>query len=137
MPRKDAEKFKKGLFIEPVAYDCVTVCFIDINGFQEYCNESEPVRVIQLLNEYHSKIDDLVALHNVFKAESIIDTYVVVAGLNENDDNHASEMAKVCVMILELSKDLNISKHNPNLKVNFLNFNVLQPSFIISFFFTY
>ncbi|CAD5110834.1 DgyrCDS196 [Dimorphilus gyrociliatus] len=117
MPRKDVEKFKRGLFIEPEAYDCVTVSFIDINGFQEFCNESEPVKVIQLLNEYHSKIDNLVAQHNVFKAESIVDTYVIVAGLNEKNENHASEMATICTTILEISKYFNISKNNLNLKV--------------------
>ena len=63
----------------------------DIVGFAEWSNSRDPEQCFYLLEQLYSGFDKLAYRHGVFKVEVIGDCYVAVAGLFEDDDDHAME----------------------------------------------
>ena len=51
--------------------------FSDICGFVEFVSTALPMQVIQFLNEAHGQFDVVISPHNVYKVETIGDSYLV------------------------------------------------------------
>jgi class 3 adenylate cyclase len=58
------------------------------------------MEVVSMLNEMYTKFDKCLELHNVYKVETIGDAYMVVSGLPERTDNHATEVMEMAFDML-------------------------------------
>jgi len=70
--------------------------FSDVPGFQSIVPHCKPTSVVLLLNDLFTKFDRLVTLHDVYKVETVGDSYMTVGGVPELVENH-------CEKILNLS----------------------------------
>ncbi|KAJ1486720.1 nucleotide cyclase, partial [Baffinella frigidus] len=79
MPKRAIAKLQRG---EDVVeqYDEVTIFFSDIIGFTSMVEEMTPIEVMRMLNELYTIFDALVEEHDVYKVETIGDTYMVLGG---------------------------------------------------------
>ncbi|KAL5017257.1 hypothetical protein ScPMuIL_006846 [Solemya velum] len=114
LPPVVAEKLKSGLKVAPEVFESVSVFFSDIVGFTTISAQSEPIQVVDLLNDLYTLFDDIIALHDVYKVETIGDAYMVVSGLpNRNEIRHAAQISEMSLNFITALKGFKI-KHMPD-----------------------
>uniref|UniRef100_A0AAX7UL09 Guanylate cyclase n=1 Tax=Astatotilapia calliptera TaxID=8154 RepID=A0AAX7UL09_ASTCA len=117
LPKSVAQALKKGKPVEPEHYSDCTLYFSDIVGFTTISALSEPIEVVDLLNDLYTMFDAIIALHDVYKVETIGDAYMVASGVpNRNGNRHAAEVANMSLDILHSIGNFKI-KHMPEIKV--------------------
>ncbi|XP_066555667.1 retinal guanylyl cyclase 2 [Amia ocellicauda] len=101
LPPSVAEALKTGATVEPEYFDQVTIYFSDIVGFTTISALSEPIEVVDLLNDLYTLFDAVLCNHDVYKVETIGDAYMVASGLpKRNSNKHAAEIANMSLNIL-------------------------------------
>lgn len=82
--------------LQPIAdlFPNCTVMFADIAGFTAWSSSRDPAHVFILLQTVYREFDKIAKRRNVFKVETIGDTYLAVTGLPEPQPNHAIIMAR-------------------------------------------
>ncbi|KAF4086392.1 hypothetical protein AMELA_G00105810 [Ameiurus melas] len=101
LPQSVAEALKTGATVEPEYFDQVTIYFSDIVGFTTISSLSDPIEVVDLLNDLYTLFDAVLSNHDVYKVETIGDAYMVASGLpKKNGNKHAAEIANMSLNIL-------------------------------------
>ncbi|KAL2096445.1 hypothetical protein ACEWY4_008593 [Coilia grayii] len=101
LPPSVAEALKTGATVEPEYFDQVTIYFSDIVGFTTISSLSDPIEVVDLLNDLYTLFDAVLSNHDVYKVETIGDAYMVASGLpKRNGNKHAAEIANMSLNIL-------------------------------------
>ncbi|KAE8295953.1 Retinal guanylyl cyclase 2 [Larimichthys crocea] len=117
LPKSVAQALKKGKPVQPEHYSDCTLYFSDIVGFTTISALSEPIEVVDLLNDLYTMFDAIIATHDVYKVETIGDAYMVASGVpNRNGNQHAAEVANMSLDILHSIAAFKI-KHMPEIKV--------------------
>ncbi|XP_073332734.1 retinal guanylyl cyclase 2-like [Pagrus major] len=117
LPKSVAQALKKGKKVQPEHYSDCTLYFSDIVGFTTISALSEPIEVVDLLNDLYTMFDAIIATHDVYKVETIGDAYMVASGVpNRNGTRHAAEVSNMSLDILHSIAAFKI-KHMPEIKV--------------------
>ncbi|XP_062341849.1 retinal guanylyl cyclase 1 [Osmerus eperlanus] len=117
LPKSVAQALKTGQPVEPEHFAVVTLYFSDIMGFTTISALSEPIEVVDLLNDLYSLFDAIIGLHDVYKVETIGDAYMVASGVpNRNENRHAAEMCNMSLDILHCIGAFRM-RHMPDVKV--------------------
>ncbi|XP_077170514.1 retinal guanylyl cyclase 1 isoform X2 [Paroedura picta] len=117
LPPSVAEALKTGAPVEPEYFEEVTLYFSDIVGFTTISAMSEPIEVVDLLNDLYTLFDAIIGSHDVYKVETIGDAYMVASGLpKRNANRHAAEIANMSLDILSAVGTFRM-RHMPELPV--------------------
>lgn len=93
MFRSVAEALKVGGTVEPEHFDSVTIYFSDIVGFTTISANSEPIEVVDLLNDLYTIFDAIIGNHDVYK---VLTLSVVFLGFFFNiKSGTASEVSRL------------------------------------------
>ena len=85
-------------------FDSATICFTEIEGFKMIARSCTPLQLFDLLNTLYRTFDARIDSYDVYKVETINDSYMVASGLPErNGDRHASEIANLCIDLLYIT----------------------------------
>jgi class 3 adenylate cyclase len=104
MPVSVAEELKAGRTVEPQTFECVTLFFSDISGFEIICSLSTPVQVVNFINTLYSHIDEMLKKYDVYKVETIRDSYMVVSGLpKRNGQMHVTQIVDMALELMRVS----------------------------------
>ncbi|OQV12895.1 Atrial natriuretic peptide receptor 2 [Hypsibius exemplaris] len=94
LPRVIVERLRANEDVTPKMFDMVTLFFSDIDGFGDFALANSPYDVIAFLNQVYSTLDVLIGKFDVYKVETINDSYVVASGLPiPNGTAHARAIA--------------------------------------------
>nr|XP_020456040.1 retinal guanylyl cyclase 2-like [Monopterus albus] len=117
LPPSVAEALKTVGTVEPEYFDQVTLYFSDIVGFTTISSLSEPIEVVDLLNDLYTLFDAVLSNHDVYKVETIGDAYMVASGLpKRNGNKHAAEIANMSLNILSSVGTFRM-RHMPDMSV--------------------
>jgi Adenylate and Guanylate cyclase catalytic domain len=115
----------------PIAelYPDTTVLFADIAGFTSWSSVRTPTQVFHLLESVYGAFDEIARQRDVFKVETIGDSYVAVVGLPTPRKHHAVVMVrfardcrdKMRELVMDLEKTLGpVSSSTDILNLRFL-----------------
>ncbi|XP_078062978.1 retinal guanylyl cyclase 2-like [Mustelus asterias] len=117
LPPSVAQALKTGVPVEPEHFDQVTIYFSDIIGFTTISAISDPIEVVDLLNDLYTLFDAIIGSHDVYKVETIGDAYMVASGLpTRNGSQHAAEISNMSLDILSSIGTFKM-RHMPHLPV--------------------
>ncbi|KAJ6638428.1 Atrial natriuretic peptide receptor 1, partial [Pseudolycoriella hygida] len=110
LPLSVATQLKQTRKVPAEFYDDVTIYFSDIVGFTEIAADCTPLEVVTFLNSIYKVFDSRIECYDVYKVETIGDSYMVASGLPikngnicaaENRKKHVSEIATMALDLLD------------------------------------
>ncbi|XP_063984062.1 uncharacterized protein LOC135166059 isoform X1 [Diachasmimorpha longicaudata] len=111
LPPSVAQQLKQTQQVPAEYYEAVTVYFSDIVGFVEIAAENTPLEVVTFLNSIYKLFDARIECYDVYKVETIGDSYMVASGLPvRNGDKHVSEIATMALDLLAASSVFQVPK---------------------------
>uniref|UniRef100_A0A673AWT8 Guanylate cyclase n=1 Tax=Sphaeramia orbicularis TaxID=375764 RepID=A0A673AWT8_9TELE len=117
LPPSVAEALKVGGTVVPEHFESASLYFSDIVGFTTISANSEPIEVVDLLNDLYTVFDAIIGNHDVYKVETIGDAYMVSSGVPVlNDNRHAAEIANMALDILSAVGTFKM-RHMPDVPV--------------------
>jgi len=88
----NAKKQMKQKTSSSLRYKMVTVLYSDVKGFIELSNEQNAEALIDELDNFFFKFDDVVEHHNIQKVKSIGDTYMCAGGIPKKNRTNPIEV---------------------------------------------
>lgn len=116
LPQSIAHQIQSRGFVEPEAFESVSILFTDIVQFTSFSAESSPMQIVQMLNELYSTFDDVITAYDVYKVETIGDAYMCASGLPQRNTYHHTEIAKLTISIMKVVDKFKI-RHRPHRKL--------------------
>ncbi|XP_070582300.1 uncharacterized protein [Ptychodera flava] len=117
LPKTVAEQLMRHEDVKAEYYDMATVFFSDIVGFDRLCAESTPMQVVEMLNGLYLLFDSRIEQYDVYKVETINETYMLASGLpKRNGNKHTGEMATTALDLLYHISFLEVP-HKPYTKI--------------------
>jgi adenylate cyclase len=107
MPAPIADELKRSGKVQPKYTRSASILFADIQGFTLLAERTEPARLINLLDEYFSALDEIGARYGLEKVKTMGDAYMAVAGVLSPDRRHSID---VCLAALEMRARLDSLK---------------------------
>ncbi|XP_072949532.1 uncharacterized protein [Epargyreus clarus] len=114
LPPSVAKQLKQTQQVPAEFFASVTVYFSDIVGFTAIAAVSTPYQVISFLNSVYKLFDERIECYDVYKIETIGDSYMVASGLPvRNGNKHATEIAHMALELLEATSTCRLP-HRPD-----------------------
>ncbi|WP_431134075.1 adenylate/guanylate cyclase domain-containing protein [Psychroserpens mesophilus] len=114
LPEETAEELKQHGVVKAKQFDSVSVLFTDFKGFTEEAGKLSPEKLVESINFYFSKFDEIIEKYELEKIKTIGDAYMCAGGLPFPVENHT---AKMCQAALEITEFVKKTKRSINHKL--------------------
>ncbi|MFC4267414.1 adenylate/guanylate cyclase domain-containing protein [Polaribacter marinivivus] len=111
LPEESAKELKVNGYVTSKKFESVTVLFTDFKDFTKFAETLSPEKLVESLDFYFSKFDEICEKYNLEKIKTIGDAYMCVGGLPTPNFEHAENVANAALEILDFVK-LSKLKHD-------------------------
>jgi class 3 adenylate cyclase len=101
LPAPIAARLKQGEEVIADGFPEVTVLFADLVDFTRRSQATTPERVVQVLDDLFSALDELAERYRLEKIKTVGDAYMAVGGLPEPRPDHAEAVAEMALAVRE------------------------------------
>ena len=101
LPEKTANELKEFGKVKAQRFESVTVLFTDFRGFSKYSEGLSPEKLVEIVDFYYSKFDEIIHNFGLEKIKTIGDAYMCAGGLPFPSSDHAIKMTKAAFAISE------------------------------------
>ncbi|WP_456442218.1 adenylate/guanylate cyclase domain-containing protein [Psychroserpens sp.] len=114
LPEETAHELKEHGEVKAKQFDSVSVLFTDFKGFTEEASKLSPEKLVESIDYYFSKFDEIIKKYELEKIKTIGDAYMCAGGLPFPVENHT---AKMCQAALEITEFVKKTKRSINHKL--------------------
>jgi class 3 adenylate cyclase len=107
LPEEVAAELMASGTTRPKRYDNASVLFTDFRGFTTVVSSLPADRLVQELNDIFRSFDDILDQVGVEKIKTIGDSYMIVAGVPVDCEDHATRCAEAALRMLEFIEERN------------------------------
>lgn len=111
LPEETAQELKEYGKVKAKRFESTTVMFTDFVGFTSFAKNLEPEELVNSVDFYFSKFDNIMEKYGVEKIKTIGDAYMCVAGLPQKVEYDVFRAVQAAFEIIEFIKE---SKGNVN-----------------------
>ncbi|TDE53083.1 tetratricopeptide repeat protein [Flavobacterium sp. GT3P67] len=109
LPEETALELKQNGKVVAKKFESVTVLFADFEGFTQYAEILSPEKLVESVDYYFSKFDEIMEKYNLEKIKTVGDCYMCAGGLPFSTEDHAFKMVQAAFEIATFVRD---SKNN-------------------------
>ncbi len=109
LPEETAIELKQSGKVLAKKFESVTVLFTDFEGFTNYAEKLTPEQLVESVDYYFSKFDEIIEKYTLEKIKTIGDAYMCAGGLPFQTEDHAYKMILAALEIAQFVQD---SKNN-------------------------
>lgn len=113
LPEETAQELKENGKVLAKRFESVTVLFADFKGFTHYAENLSPEKLVESVDYYFSRFDEIMAKYDLEKIKTVGDAYMCAGGLPFPTKDHAQKMVQAA---FEIAAFVNESKqlHSDN-----------------------
>jgi ligand-binding sensor domain-containing protein/class 3 adenylate cyclase/HD superfamily phosphodiesterase len=108
LPKETAEELISKGFSRPRNYSLCTVMFTDFQGFTKIAEKLRPQQLIDELDKYFSKFDEIVGKYNMERIKTIGDSYMCAGGIPIRNKSNPIEAVLAALEIQRFMLDASI-----------------------------
>ncbi|XP_064392745.1 guanylate cyclase soluble subunit beta-2-like isoform X3 [Halichondria panicea] len=116
LPVKVASVLKQNGYVAPMEFSQVSILFTAIADFQKICKETSSHQVVTMLNDLFTRFDNLLETYQVYKVETVADSYMMAAGFPDTAKKHAHAVTKMAFEMRREVKEMN-STYSYNIEI--------------------
>lgn len=94
LPEKTAQELKNNGKVAAKHFEEVSVLFADFVGFTKYAEQLSPDELVQTIDQYFTKFDEIMSHYGLEKIKTIGDAYMCASGLPSYTEDHTIKMVK-------------------------------------------
>jgi adenylate cyclase len=114
LPEETANELKENGIVKAKQFEQVSILFTDFKGFTARSENLEPEVLVESINYYFSKFDEITDKYGLEKIKTIGDAYMCAGGLPFPTEDHA---VKVCQAALDIVEFVRKTKRSTNHKL--------------------
>ena len=106
LPGGTADELKESGKVKAKRFDSVTVLFTDFKEFTNYAEHLTPEELVESVDFYFSKFDEIMEKYGLEKIKTVGDAYMCAGGLPKQTKDHAYKMVLAAFDIIEFVKEV-------------------------------
>ncbi len=104
LPEETAKELKESGKVLAKKFESVTVLFTDFKGFTKYAENLSPEKLVETVDYYFSKFDEIMDKYDLEKIKTVGDSYMCAGGLPFATTDHAAKMVRAAFEIADFVK---------------------------------
>jgi class 3 adenylate cyclase len=119
LPEETAQELKQNGKVKAKKFESVTVLFTDFKNFTHYATNLPPEELVETIDFYFSKFDEIMEKYGLEKIKTVGDSYMCVAGLPFPTNDHAHKMVAAAFEIAKFVDESGEAKgpHEPRFEI--------------------
>ena len=110
LPKETADELKAYGSATSKNYDQVSVLFTDFKGFTQISERLTPRELVNELNRFFIRFDEISSDHNLEKIKTIGDAYMCAGGIPQANDTHANDAVRAGLEMIRFVQEVNAEK---------------------------
>jgi class 3 adenylate cyclase/tetratricopeptide (TPR) repeat protein len=110
LPDETAKELKQNGRVKAQKFDSVTVLFTDFKGFTHFATNLPPEKLVESVDFYFSKFDQIIEKYGLEKIKTVGDSYMCAGGLPFPSADHAHKMILAAFDIAEFVHQSKMNK---------------------------
>ncbi len=112
LPTKTAEELKEHGKVKAKKFDSVSVMFTDFQAFTKYSQSLSPEVLVESVDYFFSKFDEIIDSYKLEKIKTIADAYMCAGGLTNDSKDQVLKMVQAAFEIKDFIEETKLQSDN-------------------------